>query len=71
MYVLVRILGLWSIFAITQLRFGEPYERVNIFSCALLITFAYLFTVRNFILLILTLYNNFHYSLNCGGLDSN
>jgi membrane associated rhomboid family serine protease len=46
-YIAVPFVGIWAVFAVTQLHF-EDEERMQIFAGALLATFAYLLTIRSF-----------------------
>lgn len=46
-YIAVPLIGIWAIFAITELHFPDK-ERMEVFAGALLATFAYLITIRSF-----------------------
>jgi len=46
-YVAVPLIGIWAIFAVTELHFGDK-ERIQVFAGSLLATFAYLLTIRSF-----------------------
>ena len=46
-YIAVPFVGIWAVFAVTQLHFDDK-GRMQIFAGALLATFAYLLTIRSF-----------------------
>jgi membrane associated rhomboid family serine protease len=46
-YVVVPLIGIWTIFVVTELEFNSK-ERMQVFAGALLATFAYLLTIRSF-----------------------